>query len=800
MRKHYLSNLIVVSLVFVCMTIFCGVATGDLPIPDLIAHWSFDETSGLVADDSVGIADGFLDGFDGSDTYWVNGVIRGALEFNGIDESVRIVGIPNCLFCEEITISAWIRLDTLSGYKAIYNSDEWMLPGSVQFQIYDNMFSFEVNGGGYLPGAPAFGSPGQWYHVTVAYSNHMGQAISYVNGTQLRFEVISSTQPIELTMPASIGAWNNPPGQYYFDGAMDDLRIYSRMLPEHEIRMLSDQDLDSVLDHVDNCPLVSNFGQEDLDNDGMGDACDEDDDGDGILDVDDNCVLVHNPGQEDVDGDGVGDVCDDDDGDGVLDLDDNCPNTPNPGQEDMDSDGIGDVCDDSDGDGVLDDVDNCPYIANPGQEDVDGDGIGDVCDDDDGDGILDVNDNCPDTPNPGQEDGDGDGVGDVCETITVDPNGFEDFTLIQDAINYARDGQTIIVRSGTYVENLNMLGKAITLRSIDPLDGGIVLATIIDGGDSGSVITCSSGEGPDTVIKGFLITDGNATEGGGMYNYDNSSPTVSNCTFSGNTAASGGGMYNDDYSSPEVTNCTFNNNTAVDDGGGMYNYDYSSPAVINCTFSGNTADFRGGGMYIYFYSSPTVTNCTFSGNTVTSYGGGIYNRSNLSTVSNCIFSGNTASIGGGIENEGSLTVNNCIFTGNSANRGGGLSNTYANPTVSKCTFIGNTVTIWGGGMHNLSSSPSVINCIFRENASDDTGGGISSNHNFPGSPVISDSVLCANTPNQIYWSYTDNGGNIINDNYCPPPKPKYDGDVDDDGDVDFDDFSIFANNWLAGVE
>ncbi|MHC4111068.1 MAG: hypothetical protein ACYSUY_08330, partial [Planctomycetota bacterium] len=121
MQKNYLSNLIVVSLVFVCLTIFSGVATGDLPIPDLIAHWSFDETEGLVAGDSVGLADGFLDGFDGSNTYWVNGVIGGALEFNGTDESIRIGGITNCFFCEEITISAWIRLDTLFGYKAIYN-------------------------------------------------------------------------------------------------------------------------------------------------------------------------------------------------------------------------------------------------------------------------------------------------------------------------------------------------------------------------------------------------------------------------------------------------------------------------------------------------------------------------------------------------------------------------------------------------------------------------------------------------------------------------------------------------------
>ena len=167
--------------------------------------------------------------------------------------------------------------------------------------------------------------------------------------------------------------------------------------------------------------------------------------------------------------------------------------------------------------------------------------------------------------------------------IYVDDDAPADFNIIQAAIDDSNDGDTIIVAEGRYFENINFNGKNITLTSTDPCDPEVVAATIIDGNNNGSVVTFNYGEDANSLLVGLTITNGYATDGGGIY-CENSSPTINNCTITGNTASDDGGGIYCNNSSPTLTNCTFSRNSADRDGGGMNNW-HSNPTLINCTFS-----------------------------------------------------------------------------------------------------------------------------------------------------------------------------------------------------------------------
>jgi len=298
-------------------------------------------------------------------------------------------------------------------------------------------------------------------------------------------------------------------------------------------------------------------------------------------------------------------------------------------------------------------------------------------------------------------------------TITVGHGGGYDFNTIQAAIDDSNDGDTTVVADGIYIgagnKNLDFEGRAITVRS----ENGSANC-IIDCEYDGRGFYFSNGETASSVLDGFTIRNGSlgwGRNGGGIYcNF--SSPTITNCTITGNSAGPGeghgGGIYC--YSSSAIiSNCTITGNSGITNGGGIYTSYLSSspfsPTIGNCTISGNTPSG-----IVCFGSSPSIINCISSDNTGV---GVLCAYSSSPTITNCTISKNSGS-GIACVRQSSPIIKNSTITGNSD--GGMHTNNDCHPTLTNCTFIGNSATVDGSGIVcYLYSSATITNCILWDN-------------------------------------------------------------------------------------
>jgi hypothetical protein len=264
-----------------------------------------------------------------------------------------------------------------------------------------------------------------------------------------------------------------------------------------------------------------------------------------------------------------------------------------------------------------------------------------------------------------------------------------DYPTIEEGIDAATEGDTVLVQPGTYYEDIGIV-KNITLASLYLFSGDTahISQTIIDGNQQGSVIDILSllPVNFEPTICGFTITNGLGSTpvtigygnyGGGILCYswyenihDQVKPVLRDLVITNNSAGQGGGIACLN-ASPLISNVTISNNIATDEidnpndglGGGIYCFDNSSPVLQNVLIDGNIAttgnyaswDGHGGGIYCFDSCHIAMENVKIINNqangaggvTAHGAGGGIFVQDSDLEMKNTEISSNTAILGDG---------------------------------------------------------------------------------------------------------------------------------------------------------
>ena len=275
------------------------------------------------------------------------------------------------------------------------------------------------------------------------------------------------------------------------------------------------------------------------------------------------------------------------------------------------------------------------------------------------------------------------------QTLSVCSDGSCDHVTIQGAIDAAFDGDKVLVKSGTYYENIVFGGKAVRVVS----ESGFG-TTIIDGGGAGNVASFVDGEDAGSVLEGFTLRNGSAEFGGGVY-----------C---------------DSFSSPQIRSCNISNNEASEGGGGAAALNSSHPLFYSCLIQLNQADF-GGGLACLRSSSPAFQYTSIFLNQATGDGGGVFAIDGSSPVfekPSTIAANQAGDMGGGLfARLCSIHAKDVSMIGNGAKNGAAAAFVQVcSAVMERCTATENAATGNGGAVFGIDSSlPELRNCLVAEN-------------------------------------------------------------------------------------
>ena len=238
-------------------------------------------------------------------------------------------------------------------------------------------------------------------------------------------------------------------------------------------------------------------------------------------------------------------------------------------------------------------------------------------------------------------------------------------TNIQDAVDAASVGDTVLVTNGTYYPaDQIFVTNSKTVKSINGAG-----KTIVDGGFPSQTNRCFYLE-KNTILDGFTVKNGRGD---------------CSCWIIGSTiqAGDGGGIYCGEESI--VKNCVVFNNYSAERGGGVLAY--SNSIIQDCLIYGNSSGNECGGAFVFLNSK--IQNCLIYENTSINYGGGAYLYSGSIIRNSIIYGNSTGGESGGIHSTCGSTIQNCLVYDNVSDRKAGAVTTYIS-TIINSTICKNT--------------------------------------------------------------------------------------------------------------
>jgi hypothetical protein len=200
---------------------------------DLVAYWTFDEGSGnAVYDTSGNDNNGTIYG-----ATWGVGKYGTALQFNGQDNYVEVPSSDTLEIDNNVTITAWINwIDAGDTWLGILANGQQNGPWE-NYGLFVNRssrflyFTLSLDGGHVTQQTPNdIIVPNEWVHVSASWDGSAARI--YVNG-QKELETAQSGTLVPPGLPLRIGHRNGSP--HYFNGTIDEVRIYNHALEEAEI-------------------------------------------------------------------------------------------------------------------------------------------------------------------------------------------------------------------------------------------------------------------------------------------------------------------------------------------------------------------------------------------------------------------------------------------------------------------------------------------------------------------------------------------------------------------------------------